>query len=157
MYWGESSLWQSTAVQVGYLDTARTIKATWHHSGMSMRNGLVSQAKVLDSLERRQKLRIGLLKIPTPVIRSGLCCCSLTFGQESPKSSSSSGSRAGWLEEARVMGFERAAAPLLPACWASTLPAAFPWDTKGAQRYLAHSPSSTKFQQLCLMKALPIS
>lgn len=55
------------------------------------------------------------------------------------------------------MGFEGPAAPLLPAWLASTLPAAFPWDRKEAECYLGHSPSSTKFQHLCLKRALPIT
>lgn len=122
------------------------------------RSGLASQAKALGTVRNPERSwEFGLLKIPTPATGSGLCSCSLTFGWQSANSSSSSGSRAAWLEEARVMGFEGPAAPLLPAWLASTLPAAFPWDRKEAECYLGHSPSSTKFQHLCLKRALPIT
>lgn len=59
----------------------------------------------------------------------------LTFGWESENSSSSSGLRAGWFQEANAMGFVWPAAPLSPG-WVSSVLCAFAYDRNEAGCYM---------------------
>lgn len=79
-------------------------------------------------------------KIISKIIKSGLCSWhkatgSLTFGWESANSSSSSGLRAGWFQEANAMGFVWPTAPLSPG-WVSSVLCAFACDRNEAGCYM---------------------
>lgn len=130
-----------------YSGIARARKAACCHyiKDINKKSWLAIQAKVLGTVKNPgRSWAFGLVKITTQITRSGLCSwhratSSLTFGWESANSSSSSGLRAGWFQEASAMGFRQPAAPLLPGWLSSTLRTAFPSDRKKPGCYMYHS------------------